>query len=354
MLAALSAVATLLVGCSGSAASRTATAAVATALPTETLTPGGDYLRIEGEIVRAVFVPDPEQTALYAFTDERLYLRTTDGWQPTNTRPDERRLIVNPQLPEELLRGASPPCHVPSDMHVPLEISLNSGSTWRSVTNGVNVRPDAFDTELPDVVYGSACRMMLSTDDGLTWSEVATAPFRAIVSQLPYDTHVLVLDQASEQMRQLHSVNLNDLDDPQFSEVLLEAPDLRCMAVDGERIVAGGLRGVYVSTDGGATWSRSRVGLESVTLEEDEDPLPHTTDRPSNIGVLSLSLDPEHAAWILAGTAHGLYISQDNGATWDIYDEVARDARVLAIQPASAGADLYVTTEQGVVLVPHP
>jgi hypothetical protein len=327
---------------------------VATPFPTETLTPGGDYLRIEGEIVRAIFVANPAQTALYAFTDQRLYVRTTEGWEPTNTRPDERQLVVNPQLPEELLRGSHPPCHIPSDIKIALEISLDSGQTWRTVTNGDNVRPDAVDPELPDLVFGSSCQMMLSTDGGLTWNEVTSAPFRAIVAQLPYDTQLLVLDQGSEQSRQLRTVNLNALDDPEFSEVLLEAPDLRCIAVDDERIVAGGLRGVYVSTDGGATWSRSRVGLESVTLEEDEQPLPHTTDQPGNVGVLTISLDPKHASWIFAGTAQGLYISQDDGATWDIYDEVARDARVTAIQPASDGADLYVTTEQGVVLVPHP
>jgi hypothetical protein len=69
---------------------------------------------------------------------------------------------------------------------------------------------------------------------------------------------------------------------------------------------------------------------------------------------VTVSLDPKRDSWIFAGTAYGLFISQDDGATWALYDEAPVDTRVLAIQPANDGVDLYVTTENGVVIVPHP
>lgn len=353
-LAALAVLAGLLVGCASSAASRTETAAVASAPPTETFTPGATYLRIEGQLVRAVFVPDPLQGALYALTDQRLYQRTSDGWQPTNTVADARRTLVNPQAPLQLLRGGHPPCNIPNASTVLFERSEDGGLSWHSVTDADNVRPDAVDAELPQVVYGSNCRLMISNDSGVTWREVAGAPFRAIVAQLPYNSHLLVLDQGSEHKRQLRTVDLSAIDALEFSDVLLEAPDLSCIAAHGERIVAGGVSGVYVSDDGGASWSYSRVGLESVTEEPGSLAPPSRTDKPDMLGVVTVSLDPNRASWIFAGTAYGLYISQDDGATWSLYDEAPVDVRVLAIQPANDGADLYVTTEQGVVIVPHP
>lgn len=353
-LATLAGILLLLAGCADSSAGRTETAAVATSPPTETPTPGGEYLYIDGQLVRTVFVPDPDQGALYALTAQRLYQRTVTGWAPTNTVTDTRHILVNPLATQQLLRGGHPPCNTPDASTLLFERSEDGGLTWRTVSGASNVRPDAVDAELPEVVYGSNCRLVVSSDGGLSWREAAGAPFREIVAQYPFNSHLLVLDQASEQLRQLRTVDLSAIDALEFSEVLLEAPDLSCIAARGERMVVGGVSGVYVSDNGGASWSYSRVGLESVTEQPGSLAPPSRTDKPETLGVYTVSLDPTRDSWIFAGTAYGLYISQDDGATWVLYDEAPVDVQVLAIQPANDGVDLYVTTELGVVIVPHP
>jgi hypothetical protein len=122
-----------------------------------------------------------------------------------------------------------------------------------------------------------------------------------------------------------------------------------------ERIVIGGLLGVTVSTDGGENWTTSRNGLEEVTVaSEDELPPIAATGRPTEFGVLVVRLDPLHPQRLFAGTVRGLFISQDAGLTWDAYSAVNLDARVLDIQFAGGGNDIYVTTPNGVLVVPNP
>ena len=72
------------------------------------------------------------------------------------------------------------------------------------------------------------------------------------------------------------------------------------------------------------------------------------------IGVHVIRIGITDKQRIYAGTSHGLYISQDGGSTWVRYDEVALDAVVTDIQFALDGADLFVTTDAGVLSVPNP
>jgi hypothetical protein len=57
---------------------------------------------------------------------------------------------------------------------------------------------------------------------------------------------------------------------------------------------------------------------------------------------------------MLVGSSRGVYISQDDGATWVLYDEIPTDEPIVDLQFGSAGADLYVTTPSGVRVVPAP
>ena len=62
-------------------------------------------------------------------------------------------------------------------------------------------------------------------------------------------------------------------------------------------LYAGTPRGVFRSTDGGANWTPRNVGL-------------------SNLAILSLALHPTNSDVIYAGTSGGLYRSDDASATW--------------------------------------
>src|SRR5690606_12522904 len=136
---------------------------------------------------------------------------------------------------------------------------------------------------------------------------------------------------------------------------LVEAGQVFDLDADRERIIIGGVSGVIISMDGGETWTSSRVGLETVAIEEGQGVPPEESDEyPRMYGVLTVRLDPNDSDRIFAGTVRGLYISQDDGVTWDVYEAVRLDRRIENIQFGGGGNDLYLTTPEGVLVVPNP
>lgn len=87
---------------------------------------------------------------------------------------------------------------------------------------------------------------------------------------------------------------------------------------------------------------------------EDSAPPPDEAGYPAPArGVLTLKLDPANSSRIFAGTVHGLYVSQDNGVTWDRYSPAPIEESVQNIQIGDAGSDLFLTTPSGVLVVPN-
>ena len=93
--------------------------------------------------------------------------------------------------------------------------------------------------------------------------------------------------------------------------------------------------GIYVSTDGGATWNPSGTGL-------------------GNTVVKALAVDPSNAQNVYAGTAAGIYVSKNGGATWTLSGVPSSAVTALAILNgtpstvyAATASGLYVTTTGG-------
>src|SRR5688572_16421657 len=80
----------MLPGCMTESARQTATSE-AGGTPVITNTPAGNILMIDDEVVVEIFVPDPQQAALYALTEERLYSWQNRQWHPTPTLNDGRK-----------------------------------------------------------------------------------------------------------------------------------------------------------------------------------------------------------------------------------------------------------------------
>ena len=165
---------------------------------------------------------------------------------------------------------------------------------------------------------------------------------------------LLVLGTSRDGVSRLRAVDVTDPARPLEGDMLLEIPGHATLDARGDRIVVGGVQSVHVSDDGGATWSSSRFGLEAVTSSTAPAPGRAAGAEQDGIGVHTVRIGITDKQRIYAGTSHGLYISQDGGATWDRYDEIALDAVVTDIQFALDGADLFVTTHKGVVSVPNP
>lgn len=149
---------------------------------------------------------------------------------------------------------------------------------------------------------------------------------------------------------------------PDGGEIIALAADPQQSGV----VYAGTAGGVFKSTDGGATWSRSSRGLMGGTvlclavapssrstvyagtyrsLFVSRDGGATWAGTPWNTGnVLVIAVDPRDARRIWAGTSNGLYGSRDAGAHWS-YVDAGQIARVvdLALDPAHPDT-LYVAS----------
>lgn len=341
-------------GCgSGNSADPTSSA---TAPATATRTQSGEVLKIDGNVVERIYESGVNNSTVYAETAESLYVRESSDWAITTTRPNGRQIIVHPINAELLYRGGHPSCNTESDNgDFSFSISDDGGHSWRVTESGAGIQPIVIDASLPEVIFGSDCGLWISSDLGESWAEFEPGMFEAVAAGVVNGQQLLVLDLAVDGDGTIYAIDIAAPSHPALIGEMLNAPNLTSLDANQTQLVAGGIQGVFVSTDGGATWTNSRNGLEDVTVEDVGSISPRSSvgdDLP--FGVLAVRLDPTHEGRIFAGTAAGLYISQDNGITWDIYTEIAPDTRVTDILITGGGNELFVTTSEGVVVVPNP
>ena len=343
--------------CNTESANRTATVA-ASGTPPTAITPAGNILMIDGDAVQKVYVPEPRQPPMYALTEKRLYIWRNRQWEATPTVNDGRAFLVDHNNPERLFRGNHPPCdQLVEDAEITLEVSEDGGDIWRPLPHGDNIRPMAIDPVFPEVLYGTDCALTISDSLGDIWRYFQPLFQHEIVDLVVVGERLLVLGISDAGKSQIRELRMVSPDQPKISDIIIQIEGIACVDADSNRVVVGGPTGVQISLDGGQTWADSRVGLESVTIPPDDNlvaPNNPSSAAEREFGVLTIAIDPSYSHRIFAGTVRGLYISQDDGGTWDRYDEIASDTQVKDIQFAVNGADLYVTTSKGVVTVPNP
>jgi len=323
--------------------------------PTTTQTPAREIIVIDGEPVVELFIPDPSQGPTYALTASALYRRQSGRWERTRTMNDGRKLLVDPANPDRIFRGNHPNCTIDgSAPEIPFEVSHDGGNSWRVQPQGRNIRPLAVDPTIPEIIYGSSCYLAISTTSGNTWMRLALMNDFPLADAALAGERLLILGTSKDGVSRLRTVDITDPAKPLLGDMLLEVRGHATLDARGDRIVVGGVDSVHVSDDGGATWSSSRFGLEAVTSQTIPAPGRAADPELAGIGVHTVRIGVTDKQRIYAGTSHGLYISQDGGATWVRYDEVALDAVVTGIQFALDGADIFVTTDAGVLSVPNP
>lgn len=326
------------------------------ASPTTTQTPAGDVLVIDDQPVREVLIPNPQSGALYAVTDRLLYVLDGEIWTPVADAILGRHYIIDPTDEAHLFRGDHPACALnETEEEIPLEVSEDGGDTWRELTSGTNTRPLAFDPTDPEVIYGSNCALMVTINSGNTWELVNALPGHDVTDIAIVRTRLLLLGTTPTGESMLREVDITDPRNPVIGDILLRTTGPAAMDVNADRIVVGGAQTVHVSDDGGETWYDSRIGLEQVTTAGQIDP--DRTDgaaQRADLGVRVIQVDPSDIRRIYAGTSRGFFISQDGGITWVRYDQIPPGATVDSIEIAANDADLYVTTDKGVIVVPVP
>ncbi|HQX62932.1 MAG TPA: hypothetical protein PK593_05680 [Thermomicrobiales bacterium] len=324
------------------------------ASPTETLTPAGDVLRINGVPVRRIVIPSASIGPIFALAADTLYRMEKGTWTPIGNDRLGRHYLVDPEDLERVFRGRHRVCGgSPPEPDVPMEESKDGGLHWRQLTLGTNIEPMLFDPNDHEVIYGADCNsLVISTNAGNTWSRIDPLPGYSIVDVRLIGTMLLVLGINPVGTSALSAVDVTDPHTPEAGGILLTANGKARMDATRELIVVAGAGSIHTSSDGGQTWSETEAMAE---VDPVQTPPAGATAAGNPLGnVLSLRIGPSKIKRLYAGTAAGLIVSQDDGLTWVRYDGVSATAIVTEIQFGLANADLYVTTDPGVIMVPAP
>jgi photosystem II stability/assembly factor-like uncharacterized protein len=305
----------------------------------------------------------PESGVLYAVGSLSRSLDGGATWELAGPPPPPGRLVVAAGDPLLLLAGARPPC-ARGDPNPPLlHRSTDGGATWAPVAGTPGVEPLTLwaDTQL---ALGASCAgLLVSTDAGQTWPE-QPAPlmepgfdvsgFAVIAGTDPAARAALVLGTSEGGTSQLRRLDLADPGQPAASDALTTfwgGGSLAGLASgQGERFVVGTANGVLISVDGGATWTLSRTGLEEVTLSVDptQGPIPDA-ELQRGFGIPAVAIDPTRDGRLFAGTVDGLYVSLDGGA-WERVPGI--DGIVSRIVVSPDAGQLLVETDRAVQTLP--
>ena len=227
--------------------------------------------------------------------------------------------------------------------------STDGGETWRRLDGAPSVAALTLDPIAPSTLYGgSSSTIYRSTDAGEHWADLPTAS--------GFQTTVLTLDPnrpstvyANGQRLTLDSVRRSTDGGTTWSTLLnpqlpplaprLSFSDIAVQPGDSERVLAAFFRsgfdfipthgGVYRTSDGGATWSLSRLS-------------------PQNPPALALLFMPFRPSRVYAGSTGQAFVSEDAGATWTFLGQGLSSALVLDLEAAPFLHDtVYAATEGG-------
>lgn len=264
-------------------------------------------------------------------------------------------LVIDPQVPSTLYAGMKGGGGVFK--------STNGGANWTAVNTGLTtpaffnatVQALAIDPQVTSTVYAATDKgIFKSMNGGANWTEISRgASWNALTpGRTGQDSHALVLD-------------------PKIPSTLY----------------VGAIRGVFKSTDGGATWREANTWLTEPLNEIENvasidvlviNPLvPSTLYAMSktgkvfksmnggenwraltiNLGVMhplhvsSLAIDPQVPSTLYAGMKNGdgVFKSTNSGASWSaVYDDLGENNIVqgLAIDP-QAPSTVYAGTSYG-------
>ncbi len=311
-------------------------------------------LGISGEHAIMVAAPDPAKPISYAATEDALY-RPLDsgGWDQIGRWDPSRSLLVDPSNGNVLYSGGHPGCAVGGPA-ISLQKSIDGGNTWSTLLTGQNVRPMIVDPSNPQVIYGERCSLAVSVNGGQTWTDYPMTPSFDVSDMSLVGNTLYVLITSEGGTSRIRPIDVSDPSHPNIGDDLHEFWGGGTLIASSDRIVLGEPHGIDVSTDGGKTWTFSRAGLEPVTVSVNALAQPIPKDELSRkFGIYALAADPGDASHIMAGTIRGLYESKDGGKSWTRVMQVD-EVQVDHLAFAEGGALLYVVTDGAVTVLHTP
>ena len=215
-------------------------------------------------------------------------------------------------------------------------------------------RPMIVDPSNPQVIYGERCSLAVSVNGGQTWNDYPMTPSFDVSDMSLVGNTLYVLITSEGGTSRIRPIDVTDPSHPNVGDDLHEFWGGGTLIASSDRIVVGEPHGIDVSVDGGNTWTFSRTGLESVTVSVNALTQPIPKDELSRkFGIYALAVDPSDASHIMAGTIRGLYESKDGGNTWSRVAQID-EVQIDQLTYAQGGDDLYVITDGAVTLLHKP
>jgi len=266
----------------------------------KTWQPLHDGLRDE-DIRTLVFSP-VSPNMIYAGTSKGIFLSEdggdhwTDWFEESSglTSMDIRDLAIHPDNPELLFAATSGG----------LFISQDEGDTWEPIENlaqgSLDVRFVRFSSKARSLYIGTAKGVFKSGDSGKHWDKKWEDALPSPLSLMSLDTDPeFIYAGVAKGLFKSYNRGITWVKDTTLDKAV------RLLVVDPENtthIYLGTDQHIFVSPDGGDTWKSLEFGEgDKTTL--DELALIHSSRQTSPT--------------LIAGTSGGLYISKDEGRSWE-------------------------------------
>lgn len=239
------------------------------------------------------------------------------------------RLFVLPTRPRTLLltgRECSD-CLGPDDAGTGLRRSSDGGRTW-TAARGVDghVRTVAADPRRPRTVYAGTTSVFRSDDGGVTWRRASRGLPR-------FDLRGIAVPRGARgRVFAVSDLGIHRSTDAGGRWTRVSDADARSVIADPAhpgQVMVGTSRGVIRSRGDGTTWAPALRGLRGTTITS------------------AVAIGPAPARLLAAVEGDGVYVSADGGATWTYGAQPPGLAPDLAADPDLATAVL-ATTDRGV------
>ena len=286
---------------------------------------GAMAVSIDGDAAVRVASSTPDASVQVVAGSDGLYRREPEGdWVRTGDAPGPGRIAFAAGDSDLALSGDHAPC-LRGGVATDLMRTDDGGTTWAVVDGVQDVRPLAIWADT-GVALGSSCGgFMLSTDNGLTWSEIDDAEpgfeitgFAVVAEPSGSEGPVVLFGETSEGgSSRLRQLDLGSPTAPIVTDGLRDYYGLAGLAGSGETYVIAAIDGVWISIDTGATWERRAEGLEDVVLEGDPAQVGLPADvQIDQVGLFSIAFLPGSDRGLAVGSANGLYLTEALEDAW--------------------------------------